>query len=460
MIKPNEPGFIEGWDWGLFPATGNFLIKEMNNFLRHNKIAKNISDRMRDDASTRFFDWIDYMVLPESRISDDLLKKLEFDEVDSKDLPDSTRLFRHTKTEFFPLIISKNKTSEVALKSEYLDHFLQMLGKGIETEGEPFAAFRRVEITKEADYLLSAVERRGYNGFVVKGSNDIDKYIKVLNTFFCRKRFFDNDEEGMKATEKLVDRAVMKLKGERVSDAFFRTERIYWERKNRAGQVQRARQDRLGLGWGNHDHHTYRASRENFAHLVGIFEKMGYLCREKFYAGEEAGWGAQILEHPICDIVVFTDVDLFPEETEIDFPHEGLEHRKNLGTVGLWVGLHGESILQSGIHHLEARFDFDRLRNDLPKFGITVMKPFSYFEFLKQAFTEGERWEVGERRLDNLLKDGSISKEQYDKFKTNGAIGSHMENLQRDKGFKGFNQRSVTAIIKATDPRKYEVKAA
>jgi hypothetical protein len=34
-----------------------------------------------------------------------------------------------------------------------------------------------------------------------------------------------------------------------------------------------------------------------------------------------------------------------------------------------------------------------------------------------------------------------------------GAIGSHLENLQRKGGFKGFNQKSVSVIIQATDPR-------
>ena len=34
-----------------------------------------------------------------------------------------------------------------------------------------------------------------------------------------------------------------------------------------------------------------------------------------------------------------------------------------------------------------------------------------------------------------------------------GTIGSHLENLERREGFKGFNQQAVSAIISATDPR-------
>jgi len=460
MIKQTDLGFIQGFDWGLYPKVESLFKREVNNFLKNHSLAKTLANRMQDEASTRFLDWVDYMVIPDSRVKDNLLKKLEFDEVDSKDLPDGTRLFKHIKTEFFPLLISKNKTTELALKSEHLEHFLQMIAQSIEPEGEMFAPLRRAEIKKEGGYILSAVERRGSNSCIVKESKDIDEYMKFLNAFFCRKRLFGTDGEGMNETEKLVGKALVKLKGERVADAFFRVERIYWERRNRAGQIQRTRQDRLGLGWANHDHHTYRSSRENFVSLVRIFEKMGYVCREKFYAGAEARWGAQILEHPVCDIVIFADVDLFPEETEIDFPHRGLGHRTDLGTVGLWVGLHGESILQAGMHHLEARFDFNKLRNDLPNFGVTVMKPFSYFAFLKQAFTQGDIWQVDKKRLEKLLKEGSINKKQYSQFFKFGAMGSHLENLQRDQGYKGFNQKSVTAIIKATDPRKYKITAA
>jgi len=81
------------------------------------------------------------------------------------------------------------------------------------------------------------------------------------------------------------------------------------------------------------------------------------------------------------------------------------------------------------------------------------MKPFSDFSFLRQAFTEGERWPVRKERLQKLLAAGFITEAQALLFNKNGAIGSHLENLQRRGGFKGFNQKSVSVIIQATDPR-------
>ena len=46
------------------------------------------------------------------------------------------------------------------------------------------------------------------------------------------------------------------------------------------------------------------------------------------------------------------------------------------------------------------------------------------------------------------------SRAQADGFIRDGALGSHLENLERRGGFKGFNQKSVSAVISATDPRK------
>jgi hypothetical protein len=61
---------------------------------------------------------------------------------------------------------------------------------------------------------------------------------------------------------------------------------------------------------------------------------------------------------------------------------------------------------------------------------------------------------VRRERAEKLLRGGLITQEQFEKFVAEGAIGSHLETLQRRGGFKGFNQKSVSAIIAATDPRK------
>ncbi|MGD2207334.1 MAG: hypothetical protein PVH17_11210, partial [Anaerolineae bacterium] len=99
------------------------------------------------------------------------------------------------------------------------------------------------------------------------------------------------------------------------------------------------------------------------------------------------------------------------------------------------------------------RFDFDTATQQLAEWGIKMMRPFSDFSYLRQAFTQGERWEVAPDRLDRLLAHGQIDRAQRAAFAEKGAIGSHLENIQRGEGFKGFNQQTVSDIIRRTDPR-------
>ena len=240
---------------------------------------------------------------------------------------------------------------------------------------------------------------------------------------------------------------------------FFAAERAYWESRNRAGRLQKERQDRLGLGWGNHDHHTYRSSREHFAGLIRVFEALGLLCRERFYAGIEAKWGAQVMEHPACRIVVFADVDLSPEEVSGDFAHSGLQPRSSLGTIGLWCALHGEALLQAGMHHLEAQFDFDAAREGLQRQGVMTMEPFTDFTHLRQAFTQGEMWSIEPSRLEAARAARFVTNDQAERFAVHGALGSHLEILERNEGYKGFNPTGISQIIRRTDPRTETVGA-
>jgi hypothetical protein len=70
------------------------------------------------------------------------------------------------------------------------------------------------------------------------------------------------------------------------------------------------------------------------------------------------------------------------------------------------------------------------------------------------AETEGEIWPVDGSRIDGAVADGAISLEEADRFRREGALGSHLEILQREDGYKGFNQAGINEIIRDTDPRR------
>jgi hypothetical protein len=289
--------------------------------------------------------------------------------------------------------------------------------------------------------------------FAKPKDGEVAAILKAREIWKTRPRVFDDDANGYRHLQATLDRVIGLVGRDLGCHVVFAEERAYWQKRNRAAQVQKMRQDRLGLGWANHDHHTFRSSRRHFIDLMAALDKMGFVRRERYYAGAQAGWGAQILEQPVEGIVAFCDVDLEPEETAIDFSRQLLPPSKRLGTIGLWVGLHGESFLDAGLHHLECRFDYQLLRDQLATLDVNTMKPFSDLPFLKQAFTEGEKWPVRRERAERLRHSELIDEQQFNQFVTEGAIGSHLENLQRKGGFKGFNQKSVSAIIRATDPR-------
>ena len=143
--------------------------------------------------------------------------------------------------------------------------------------------------------------------------------------------------------------------------------------------------------------------------MIALLEDLGLACRERFYAGREAGWGAQVLEQEESQVVVFADVDLSAAEVCDDFAHAPLARQEHFGTVGLWCLLHGEAFFEPGLHHLECRFDFDAARTQFEQAGIRVMNPFTDLPYLRQAFTEGELWPVDAGRREAALAAGAIT---------------------------------------------------
>ncbi len=82
-----------------------------------------------------------------------------------------------------------------------------------------------------------------------------------------------------------------------------------------------------------------------------------------------------------------------------------------------------------------------------------MMAPFSNFPHLFQQLTEGEWWPVRPDRIDALVRAGQISDVEAADFRRHGAIGSHLENLERNQGYKGFNQPGISEVLQIIDPR-------
>lgn len=453
----------ENFNWPLAYEAEALLSRHINAFLSRHAFAARLAERMRNETGTEFFEWTDSFVI--SRGHEVEFRAAGF-VTEQTEAPAHIVVLAHPHA-MLPRVrvCTKSPESEfpiaLLLRVESLADFMGRHGLGGEIEGAPCTRYRAVTISQENGATLRACERLGYRGYVVREPEPgfAAAVVQVKELWRRRRRDLAHDDEGVREAFAVLEQCIALVGRDVACELYFAEEREFWMFRNRAGRVQKRRQDQLGLGWANHDHHTFRCSRRYFPDLVRFMERLGLEKRERFYAGAEAGWGAQVMESAAAGIVVFADVDLLPEEVDGDYAAARLPEMPAVRTVGLWCGLHGDSFLQAGMHHLEARFNHHVLREQLAEAGIATMKPFSDFPFLKQAFTEGERWRVDPRRVAALQAKGLITPAQAAGFLRDGAIGSHLENLERKGGFKGFNQKAVSAIIAATDPRLQQAHA-
>ncbi len=439
----------ESFHWERFKEAHEFIAHGLETFAALHPGLRDLSRKITQNGGARLLDVADHLILPanewQSRLTDAGFSEKE-------------GVYSVLNSNLPPVILNPKpgSTIAVAIQVESIANFLMQHQLSRAIEGSPFSPFRRSLLSRQNGIELWLVERRIQGIFQPEELPDriISRRHTVLESWKCRKRNGDNDDAAMDANIQLAKAQVEEVGTAPATDLFFQSERDYWQFRNRAASLQKMLLDKVGIGWANHDHHTYRSSRRQFPRLLEFFSILGFEPRERFYAGVEAGWGAQVMEHPQTGIVLFLDTDLAADELDVDFFKDGLPEQEDLGTVGLWCGLHGESLLQAGLHHLAIKSDFWQLRENLNKQGVGMMAPFSNFPYLKQAFTMGERWNVSRRRLQALRLYNRINPAEAVFFSDKGAIGSHVENIQRTEGYKGFSSREVSSIIRDTDPRR------
>lgn len=444
------------FQWKCQPAAENLLLNILDKAKQLNPLIAELEQNLHKQTSTRLFDWIDHISVG---YSEELERNLENEGFVIEQANSQYRVFHHPGAQLPRLLLKDQKFEifDIAISVDSIADFLMVHGIVAPIEGDPFSNYRRCCASIENNASLWVIERRGSLTMEPSYSQGdyLERYMQAKEKWKTRPRALDDEDQTMEIALETAQEIIAMLGQDLAASLILECEREYWQARNTAGQLQKNRQDRLGMGWANHDHHTFRSSRRRFHYLVRLFEMLGFHCRERYFAGEEAGWGAQIMENSRAKLVLFLDVDLDAHEIEIDFAHHPIPDLDHLGTIGLWCALHGDSISKAGMHHLEAQFMFDDLTQDLAHSGIRMMDPFSSFPYLRQAFTSGEIWQVNPKRLEELVRNKKITQEQAEKFQHYGAIGSHMENLQRREGYKGFNQKNVSFIIQKTDPRKH-----
>lgn len=438
---------LNEFDWQRYPEAGQWVLEQLEHYSRSNPGIAKLETELLEKVGARLIDFIDYLVVD----SKDVIQQLETFGYIQKD-----GVWIHPGAAL-PRIVGGRKKG-AAVKVDSIAQFLAVRGLSLPIEGQLYTRFRRCEISTVDDVTLWVVERRYSDTVepVAEKAGYLDLYFETLEQWKTRRRHFENETALFTHILELTDRQINTAGTDLAAYLFFEAEQDYWISKHRAAMVHKSHADIAGVGWANRDHHTYRNTRESYSNVLRLFHSLGFKPRERFYAGEEAGWGAQVMENRGIDVSLFLDVDLGPEELDIDFLDSALPQTRGIGTTGMWSFLHGSSLGEAGLHHVAVRSHFARLPEAFKKENVEMMEPFSSFSYLKQAFTRPDHWPVKPERVRYLLNEGFIDESTAEKFFQKGAVGSHVENIQRADGYKGFSQARISAIIAETDPVHYE----
>jgi hypothetical protein len=439
LSRPRDPS------WTVQPSAEAVLRRFVDDALDANDAAADYAQALLDGSAVRMRDVIDYVETTDTGLQS-ALKQAGWQ--------DDEGVFRHPEG-YFPEFLPSSRNI-VWFRAEDIDAFAKATGIALDIEGPRHGPLRRA-IAFEGSPAFGVVQRSGHIGFELPlpAEEKIRAARIHRQAFGARRRQFSSVAEGLEHTLALVKAAVADIGPHWACDLWLRAERAYWMSRCDAGRHQWRRQHHVGIGWANIDHHTYDGSREHFRKTIEILETLGYELREMLYAGELAGWGSQVLEQPALKSTIFADVDLAPEELAIDFAHEMLPPLDKHRRAGVLSILHGESILEAGLNHVAALYDQALLRDQLSKVGISMMPPFSDFEHLYQELTLGQRVPVDPARVDKLQQEGHLPPDEAEDIRLNGAIATHLENIERNDGYKGFNKAGIDGVLRKLDPRAY-----
>lgn len=415
--------------------------------LARNEAAAAFAQALHEGSAIRLRDLVDHVVFAD-HATRDAIGAAGWSEAEPG-------VWRNPRGMFPPFLAGEAET--VWLRVESVERFASAHHLTAPIEGEPLAALRRVLAFPGAT-AFGVLERNGSPAFAPLADDPAERRIAriTLQRFRARRRQFDTVEKGLAYTEALVDAAIADLGSpHRACALWLMAEREYWQMRCHAAQVQKARQDALGVGWANIDHHTYDSSRAHYQHTIAILEKLGYELREMLYAGDMAGWGSQVLEQPVIGSTIFADVDLAPHEVDLDFAHEPLPPLERHRRAGILCALHGESILEQGLNHVACFYDQKAMRAQMGALGIRMMPPFSDMPHLYQELTFGDWAPVDPARVDALEAAGHLPAEEAERIRAEGAIITHLENIERNDGYKGFNKPGIDGVLQKLDPRRY-----
>src|SRR6201997_914456 len=303
MTTATHPASTDtSFDWPLAYQAESRVRDFISAFLRKNSAAETLAKEMSEKTGTDFLEWVDHFTLAPEHEGE--LRDAGFIEEPVR-AEVGQKVLYHPRA-MLPRVLLQSAGSlnsvpvKLAIRPESVVDFVARHQLSEKIQGAFGDRLREIVISAEQGHTFTAIERLAYRDFVKSGNvpGFAVEVIAVRELWRSRKRDFPNDEEGVRHAFALQQEAIDRVGADVACELFFAEERVYWELKNRAGRIQKWRQDLLGLGWGNHDHHTFRSSRRFFADLVTFLQNFGFKKRGGISGGAKAAWALKFLNHP------------------------------------------------------------------------------------------------------------------------------------------------------------------
>jgi hypothetical protein len=401
-----------------------------------------LKKNLESTTSTHFIQWIDHLEIGGS---------LEFEEklIDAGFIRESTThhgcTFSHRGAKFprISVVDEMYPFLGLALRVDSIADYCSVHSIHSWIDGAPGASYRKCCILRENGLFLFLVERkqnRVMEPSVLPG-NLLVEQILLKEKWQMRPRIAHDEIEELDYLRHAIlvgEEMAASLGENEAAHIFFHGEQLTFQVKNRAFEIQKMRQDSFGLGMQNVSHMTLRSSRRHFTQALRLMEVLGFSLREKFFKGNGFGIGTFVLEQQESGLVVLLEVDISHEEVHASSIHKPFLEWAQLGEVGLWCALHGESLLQGGPHNIGIECAPPAMESDLKNWGVSCMTLPTMEHCLHESCTVGEIWKVAPFRLHNLIKRNLMSEDKAQQILALGFEGSHLTLLYRESGYKGF----------------------
>jgi hypothetical protein len=409
---------------GAHARASAFVAATLEHAFERLPVTRVLADDLLEKCGVRLCDLIDHVGLPDQALPAALGWR--------EDGAGVWRLRGH------PNLVSAPRLT-VALRVEDLDRFSSQFAIGTQAEADFPAPSRRVRVDARDEICIDVVERNGRVDYAKRRvpqwrAQQARMHQQIFRT---RRRSFRTAYSGLSETLRLVLAAVSDLGATWACDLFLRAEREYWQRRCTAGFLQWRRQQSVGIGWSNADHHGYVASRLHFLQTIDVFAALGFELGEVISAGD---WASQVLRHAGLNACVAVDVDLGPQERPDNIRKSPLNPLIWHGAAGLWSALHGESLLDGGLQRLGCRFDRGAIARLLRADAIDLLAPTSSRAAFFQQPTAAEVHPVDPKRVARLERAEFLNADQARVFAQEGALGAQMVIVERNDGFTGFDQ--------------------